>query len=72
MNTINLQSQTKNESPLRDSSVIKSERALQDLPAYQWEPKDVLRQLQSNLATLEDQCGRLGFMLTEVRSNLRR
>jgi hypothetical protein len=72
LNTINLQTQTNNESPLRDSSRVKSERALQDLPAYQWEPKDVLQQLQANLSILEDQCGRLNFMMAEVRSNLRR
>jgi len=71
LNTINLQPQTNSEIPLRDSSLIKSERARSDLPGFQ-QPKDVLQQLQSNIALLEDQCGRLNFMLSEVRSVIRR
>ena len=73
MNTINLQSHTNSELTLRDSSVsVKSERARHELPVLRNEPRDVLQQLQANITLLEDQCGRLNFMLTEVRSVIRR
>lgn len=69
MNTTNVHSQTNSEISLRDSShSLKSER----IPALRHEPKDVLQQLQANIAVLEDRCGRLSFMLNEVRSVIRR
>ncbi len=73
MNTINLHTHTNSEIPLRDSTPpVKSERARHELPGLRHEPKDVLQQLQTNIALLEDQCGRLNFMLSEVRSVIRR
>lgn len=76
MNTINLQTQTSSESPAREvaanSTQAKSERAYHEVPGLRPETKDVLRQLQSNIALLEDQCGRLSFLMTEIRSVIRR
>jgi hypothetical protein len=64
---------TNSEIPLRDSSVtVKSERAYHDLPGFRSDAKDVLQQLQANIALLEDKCGRLNFMMGEVRSVIRK
>lgn len=73
MNTINLNPHANSELPLRDSSVsVKGERAYHDLPGFRSEAKDVLQQLQANISLLEDKCGRLSFMMGEVRSVIRR
>ncbi len=44
----------------------------QELPGLRHETKDVLKQLQNNIALLEDLGGRLGFVMSEVRSVIRR
>lgn len=72
MNTINMTPHSNSELPLRDSAAVKGERTLQDLPGFRSETKDVLQQLQANIALLEDKCGRLGFMMGEVRSVIRK
>lgn len=71
MNTTNFASQ--GDSPA--TAAVKSEReqrAYVEVPGLRPETKDVLKQLQSNIALLEDQCGRLSFLLTEIRSVIRR
>lgn len=70
MNTINLQ-HPNSESPVRETAPT-TERSRVEIPGFRHEPKDVLQQMQANLSLLEDQCGRLGFMLNEIRSVIRR
>jgi len=63
--------QTKEQKPssTTDTSV---RRLAHDLPGLRHETKDVLKQLQANIDLLEDLGGRLGFVLSEVRSLIRR
>lgn len=69
LNTINQQ----NEMSLREPVIGKTERSFHDLPpVLRNEPKDVLQQLNANISLLEDRCGRLNFLLSEVRSAIRR
>lgn len=46
--------------------------AYSELPGLRHETKDVLKQLQANIQMLEDLGGRLGFVMSEVRSIIRR
>lgn len=69
MNTTNLQP---SDTP---TAAVKNEReraVYHEVPGLRPETKDVLKQLQSNISLLEDQCGRLSFMLSEIRSVIRR
>ena len=68
LNTLNLQSQPNVENPLRESPRI----SYQELPGLRHETKDVLKQLHKNIQSLEDLSGRLGFMMTEIRTLIRR
>ena len=68
MNTTNPQSHDVSLLIREDSA----RRPAHDLPVLRPETKDVLKQLNANLNQLEDLTGRLGFVLTEVRSLLRR
>lgn len=47
-------------------------RTTANLPGLRHETKDVLKQMHSNLALLEDLSARLGAVLTDVRSVIRR
>lgn len=47
-------------------------RAYHEFPGLKHETKDVLKQLEGNIALLEDLGGRLSFVLAEVRSLMRR
>lgn len=44
----------------------------QEVPGLRHETKDVLQQLQHNIRLLEDLGGRLGFLMVEIRSVIRR
>lgn len=72
MNTLNLNivKQDKPETVVRES--VRPEMAYIELPGLRHETKDVLKQLDSNIALLEDLGGRLGFVLAEVRGLIRR
>ncbi len=72
LNNIHLQPQPNSDSPAREVPAAKIERAYIEVPGLRPETKDVLKQLQSNIALLEDQCGRLGFLLSEIRTVIRR
>lgn len=48
------------------------ERSYSDVPGLRHETKDVLQQLQANINYLEDLGGRLGYVLSEVRTIIRR
>ena len=61
--------QTKIEIPRSTERVAPS---YQELPGLRHETKDVLKLLQQNIQLLEDLGGRLGFIMTEVRSVIRR
>ena len=69
LNTVNLQNQQTVEKP---APAPADRVAYSELPGLRHETKDVLKQLQANISTLEDLGGRLGFMMTEVRSLIRR
>jgi hypothetical protein len=69
LNTLNLQNQPK----VVESAVRETVRpAYTELPGLRHETKDVLQQLNTNIQLLEDLGGRLGFMMTEIRSLIRR
>jgi len=51
---------------------VRPDRAYREIPGLRHETRDVLKQLEYNVQSLEDLCGRLGFVLTEVRSIIRR
>ena len=72
MNTmnLNLKSHEKPESSVRESG--RSELAYVELPGLRHETRDVLKQLESNIQLLEDIGGRLSYVLSEVRTLIRR
>jgi hypothetical protein len=49
-----------------------SHRAYHEIPGLRHETRDVLKQLDYNVQLMEDLCGRLGFVLSEVRTLIRR
>lgn len=69
LNTINLKS-VKTDSKARLQPVERP--SYRELPGLRHETKDVLQQLHANIALLEDLGGRLGFVMSEVRSLIRR
>jgi hypothetical protein len=69
LNTLNLQNQVNGEKTTVREPVRAS---YQELPGLRHETKDVLKQLTTNIQLLEDLGGRLGFMMTEIRSLIRR
>ena len=75
MSTLNLVTQDKR-SEASSPEISRSEQVLnssyRDLPGLKHETKDVLKQLNSNIRLLEDMSGRLSFVLSEVRSLIRR
>lgn len=69
LSTLNLQPKDSSPASVREPS---ARRAHEALPGLRHETKDVLKQLQANINYLEDLGGRLGFVLSEVRSLIRR
>jgi hypothetical protein len=70
LNIVNVSAtQTKIEIPRTTERVAPS---YQELPGLRVETKDVLKLLQHNIQLLEDLGGRLGFVMSEVRSVIRR
>lgn len=69
LNTANAQPSLK-DSPARESHV--GNRAYHEIPGLRHDTKDVLKQLDANIKTLEDLGGRLGYVLGEVRGLIRR
>ena len=72
MNIVNQQSKNSNETSAREIASTEREVSYRELPGLRHETKDVLKQLDSNIRLLEDLNGRLGFVLSEVRSLIRR
>jgi hypothetical protein len=66
LNTLNIQSKV-NEAPLREAG-----KAYREVPGLRHETKDVLRQLEANVQSLEDLGGRLTYVLCELRGLIRR
>lgn len=62
----------KNEVNETTTTEIGARRSYHEIPGLQHETRDVLKQLNFNVQLLEDMCGRLGFVLTEVRGLIRR
>lgn len=69
LNQIPVQPKDQSQALMREPS---ARRATEALPALRHETKDVLKQLHANINCLEDLGGRLGFVLGEVRSLIRR
>lgn len=69
MNTLNLNTGRAPEAPLKEQRRTSIYRELPGLPS---ETKDVLKQLQANIQSLEELAGRLNFVMSEVRSAIRR
>ncbi|HMN67755.1 MAG TPA: hypothetical protein PKC28_04375 [Bdellovibrionales bacterium] len=61
-----------NTQKLESASTVEKTVVETALPRVRVETRDVLQQLNSNIQLLEDLGGRLSFMLTEVRSLIRR
>ncbi|MGE0526695.1 MAG: hypothetical protein AB7G93_08975 [Bdellovibrionales bacterium] len=70
LNTLHLQHPQATDITVQDSARV--EHCYHQLPALRHETRDVLKQLQSKISTLEDMSGRLGFVLGELRSLIRR
>ncbi len=51
---------------------VLSGRTYHDIPGLRHETRDVLKSLDANMNLLEDLCGRLSFVLAEVRTVTRR
>lgn len=69
MNSQNVTTDSTSDLPARETSGLA--KSYQELPGLRHETKDVLKQLDSNILLLEDLTGRVGFMLTEIRSQVR-
>ena len=72
MNTMNLnvKAQEKQEITARESG--RTDLAYVELPGLRHETRDVLKSLESNIQLLEDAGGRLSYVLSEVRTLIRR
>jgi hypothetical protein len=68
LNTVNLQGTQADEKAVRDPVRV----AYQELPGLRHETKDVLKQLHTNIQMIEDLGGRLGFIMSEIRTLIRR
>ncbi len=64
LNTLNVQEQPSGE--------LRALKAHVELPGLRHETKDVLKQLEMNIQLLEDLGGRLGYVMSEVRTLIRR
>jgi hypothetical protein len=72
LNTLNL---NVHKNAIQEAQNLESgstERAYRELRGLRHETKDVLKQLEANILLLEDLGGRLSFVLSEVRSLIRR
>ncbi len=72
VSTLNLQPKPKSETQPLDLSHAERDRAYVEVPGLRHETRDVLKQLDSNILLLEDLGGRLGFVLAELRSLIRK
>lgn len=70
LNTVNLQ--TKSATEIQSLDVSRADRAYHEMPGLRHETKDVLTQLNANIVLLDDLTSRLGFVMSEVRSLIRR
>ena len=70
VNTINLKPVANAEPVVRPAVVERV--SYRELPGLRHETKDVLQQLSANIQMIEDLTGRLGFVMSEVRSLIRR
>lgn len=60
-------------SPKIEKSLRSRERLdYHEVPGLRHETKDVLKQLQTNIQLIEDLSGRLGFVMSEIRTLIRR
>ncbi len=70
LNTLFMQGQQAADAPVHETT--SPHVAYHDLPGLRHETKDVLQQLNMNVQLLEDMGGRLGFVISEIRSIVRR
>lgn len=72
LNIVNLSASTAKIENIETSTRSNERAGYHELPGLRHETKDVLKQLQNNIQLLEDLGGRLGFVMSEVRSVIRR
>ena len=72
MSILHLQPKNQSEAGLREIPQAPAPHAYIDLPGLRHETRDVLKQLDANIQLLEDMSGRLGFVLSEIRTLIRR
>jgi hypothetical protein len=70
LSTINLKPVANVEPAVRPA--VAERASYRELPGLRHETKDVLQQLHANIQMIEDLNGRLGFVMSEVRSLIRR
>jgi hypothetical protein len=70
LNTINLKPVANAEPVVRPA--VAERVSYRELPGLRHETKDVLQQLHANIQMIEDLSGRLSFVMSEVRSLIRR
>lgn len=70
MNTLNVSPNSVSET--QPQKRARTESVFVDVPGLRGDTKDVLQQLAANVTRLEDLTERLGFVLSEVRSVIKR
>ncbi len=70
--TVNIVNQSASKTKIETSARPLDRVGYQEVPGLRHETKDVLKQLQTNIQLLEDLGGRLGFVMSEVRSVIKR
>ena len=72
-NTLNIVNPGLSQTKIEKKGRTTGERlGYQEIPGLRHETKDVLKQLHNNIQLLEDLGGRLGFVMSEIRSLIRR
>lgn len=71
-NTLNIVNQGLTKTNIEKSVRTGERLSYQEIPGLRHETRDVLKQLHHNIQVLEDLGGRLGFLLSEIRSVIRR
>ncbi|NJM10469.1 MAG: hypothetical protein HC883_06390 [Bdellovibrionaceae bacterium] len=71
-NTLNIVNQSASQTKIEKTARSNERIGYHELPGLRHETKDVLKQLHNNIQMIEDLSGRLGFVMSEIRSLIRR
>ena len=69
---MNIVNQAASQTKIETASRTNDRAGYHEMPGLRHETKDVLKQLHHNIQLLEDLGGRLGFVMGEVRSIIKR